>query len=71
MTQDTIFYRKLIISIKDLYSYDIFENHIICFPSFTSTSIDENAFSYPEITCHSALSFKLWHLFGRQQIKAI
>ena len=26
----------------DLYSYKFFENDIICFPSFTSTTINEN-----------------------------
>ena len=42
--EDMIFYRKLNLPIKDLYSYELFEGKIICFPAFTSTSIDENAF---------------------------
>ena len=74
VTQDTIFYRKLIISIKDLYSYDIFENHIICFPSFTSTSIDENAFPYPEIKKHNSSMFKdkeLNNNFGQYREKCV
>ena len=37
-----ILYRDITISRLDLYSYQFCENDIICFPSFTSTSYDEN-----------------------------
>jgi len=41
-----VFYRKMNIPIKDLYSYYLFEGKIICFPAFTSTSIYEDAFYF-------------------------
>ena len=37
-----ILYRDLTMSRLDLYSYQFSENDIICFPSFTSTTYDEN-----------------------------
>ena len=37
-----ILYRDLIMNKLDLYSYIFNENDIICFPSFTSTTINEN-----------------------------
>ena len=46
ITKDVTFYRKLIISIKDLYAYDLFEGKIICFPLFTSTSIDPDILNF-------------------------
>ena len=49
ITKDVTLYRKLIISIKDLYAYDLFEGNIICFPAFTSTSIDPDAFHFPPV----------------------
>ena len=50
--KDETFYRKLIISIKDLYAYDLFEGKIICFPSFTSTSINPDAFEFSYVKTH-------------------
>jgi len=47
--EDMIFYRKMNIPIKDLYSYDLFEGKIICFPAFTSTSIYKDAFYFNPI----------------------
>ena len=67
INKDTIFYRKLIIPIKDLYSYNLFEGQIICFPSFTSTSINENAFPFPEIKKHK-LSMYSTNLLGQQKV---
>lgn len=46
ITKDMVFYRKLVISIKDLYSYDQFEGDIICYPSFVSTSTNPNVFKF-------------------------
>ena len=57
ITQDVTFYRKLVISIKDLYAYDLFEGKIICFPSFTSTSIDPDAFGFPVVKTHKLTSY--------------
>jgi hypothetical protein len=37
-----ILYRDIKMSRLDLYSYQFCENDIICFPSFTSTTFDEN-----------------------------
>ena len=52
---DMTFYRKITLSIKDLYSYDLFEGKIICLPSFVSTSNDEDAFYFPAIQKHKSL----------------
>ena len=38
----TILYRDLTLDRLDLYCYEFCENDIICFPSFTSTTIDKN-----------------------------
>ena len=57
ITKDVILYRKLVISIKDLYAYDLFEGKIICFPSFTSTSIDPDAFEFPVVKTHKLTSY--------------
>ena len=35
-------YRDIIMNRLDLYSYQFCENDIICFPSFTSTTVLEN-----------------------------
>ena len=67
INEDTIFYRKLALSIKDLYAYDLFEGSIICFPSFTSTSIDIDAFKDPDIKPVRLSSFgKKMIPFGKQ-----
>ena len=42
LNKKTTLYRDLIMDILDLYSYKFCENDIICFPSFTSTTLDEN-----------------------------
>ena len=52
INEDIVLYRKLTLSIKDLYAYDLFEKKIICFPSFTSTSKNIDAFDYPEVKKH-------------------
>jgi len=42
LNNKAILYRDLIMDRLDLYYYQFCENDIICFPSFTSTTIDEN-----------------------------
>ena len=42
LNKKVILYRDLIMNKLDLYSYIFNENDIICFPSFTSTTINEN-----------------------------
>ena len=42
ITKKTILYRDIEIDRLDLYSYQFCENDIICFTSFTSTTINEN-----------------------------
>ena len=53
--EDMVFYRKMNIPIKDLYSYDLFEGKIICFPAFTSTSIYKDAFYFNPIEKHKTM----------------
>ena len=57
--ENMTFYRKLIISIKDLYSYDLFEGKIICFPSFTSTTIDRNQYHFGPIETYNSYGKKI------------
>ena len=42
LNKKTILYRDLIMDRLDLYFYQFCENDIICFPSFTSTTLKEN-----------------------------
>ena len=42
LNKKAILYRDLIMDRMDLYFYQFCENDIICFPSFTSTTIDKN-----------------------------
>ena len=42
LNKKEILYRDIIMNKLDLYSYIFNENDIICFPSFTSTTINEN-----------------------------
>ena len=57
ITKDVTLYRKLVIPIKDLYAYDLFEGKIICFPAFTSTSIDPDAFEFPVVKTHKLTNY--------------
>ena len=57
INEDITLYRKAIISIKDLYAYDLFEGNIICFPAFTSTSLDKDAFNFPQVKIHKLPTF--------------
>ena len=58
--KDITLYRKIILSIKDLYSYDLFEGKIICFPAFTSTSIDANSISFHTVQKHKLTMYSLY-----------
>lgn len=70
ITEDMTFYRKLVISIKDLYSYEQFEGKIICFPSFTSTTIDPDLFYFSTIKNHKLSMYsKIYTLYGSGQHK--
>ena len=42
LKQKTILFRDVSMERLDLYSYQFCENDIICFPSFTSTTLDQN-----------------------------
>lgn len=53
--KDMVFYRKINMQIKDLYSYDLFEGKIICFPAFTSTSLYEDAIFFSPIKKHKTI----------------
>ena len=57
ITKDVTLYRKLLISIKDLYAYDLFEGRVVCFPAFTSTSIDPDAFDFPVVKKHKLTNY--------------
>ena len=71
ITKDVTLYRKLVISIKDLYAYDLFEGKIICFPAFTSTSIDPDAFPFPVVKTHKLSTYSIISpLFQKEEKKA-
>ena len=47
-SEDMILYRNITVSLFDFYLYQMNLNHIICFPTFTSTSLNRREFFYPQ-----------------------
>ena len=69
LNKKTILYRDLIMDRLDLYFYQFCENDIICFPSFTSTTLDENLNFKP--TKNSAKINNIGNLEEKNYVKMI
>jgi len=69
LNKKTILYRDLIMDRLDLYFYQFCENDIICFPSFTSTTLKENLNFKP--TKNSAKINNIGNLEEKNYVKMI